>query len=53
MNMKNRPVVTDEPVEIQNIRKIMDHFKRNLWNIPHINYEEKSSNQLDLETLGF
>jgi hypothetical protein len=39
MNAENRPLVADElvSVEIQDfIRKITSHFKRNLWNIPHI-----------------
>ena len=37
-------LVTDEPiefekqpVEVQNCRKITDHFEKNLWNIPQFN----------------
>jgi hypothetical protein len=40
MNGENRLLVTDEPIEVQDFRKITHHFKRNIWNIPQINKEK-------------
>ena len=32
---KNQPLVTDEPVEVQDVKKIT-HLERKLWNTPQI-----------------
>ena len=37
MNRENRSLVTDELVEIQDFRKIIDHSRGILENIPQIN----------------
>jgi hypothetical protein len=65
MIWENWQLVTDEavefekePVEVhQDFRRITDHFRGILWNIPQINIEKKTDglltcNRSDLETLG-
>jgi hypothetical protein len=56
MNEENRLLVTDEPVEIQDFRKITVHF-RGICGL-YLKLFKKNQNittcdQLDLETLGF
>ena len=37
---ENQQLVTDEPVEVQDCRRITNQLQRNLWNIPQINIEK-------------
>ena len=56
MNRENWPPLTDELVEVQDFRKVTDHFR---WiyilclKLIKKNRKITKSNQLDLETLGF
>jgi len=54
MKRENWLLVIDEPVEVQDFMKIVDHLERNLLNIPQINKENQKMsmcNRLDLGTL--
>jgi hypothetical protein len=61
MNKENQRLVTDwpvefekEPVEVQEFRRITDHFRGNLWNMPQVDKEKITTCYwLDLETLQF
>ena len=51
MNRENQPLVTDEMVElekyrikIQNFRKIIDHVRGNLRDVPQFNKEKHPKN---------
>jgi hypothetical protein len=37
---ENRQLVTDEPVEVRDFRRITDHFRGILWSINQINMEK-------------
>jgi hypothetical protein len=37
MNRENCPLATDKPVEVEDVRKIADHFGGIYENIPQIN----------------
>ena len=55
---RNRPLVTIEPVEVQDFGKITHHFLSSPWNTilqTHIEKNRKitTCDWLDLETLGF
>lgn len=54
---ENRPLVTGEPLEVQDFMKTTDHLEEYIQNIPQLNKENpkdcQTCNQLDLETLGF
>jgi hypothetical protein len=52
---KNRRLVTDEPVEVQECRRITDHFRGSYRIYPKLIKENRrmsTCNRLDLETLG-
>ena len=57
MSGENRQLFTNEPVEVQDCRKINDHF-RGIYRILYPNYLVKENqglstfNRLDLQTLG-
>ena len=56
MNGENQPLVTDEPIEVQDVRKIIDHFRRIYGiylNVIKTNQKITTCNHLDLETLEF
>ena len=47
---ENRHLITDEPVEVQDCKKIIDHFKRNLQNIPQ--FSERKSKDANMSPVG-
>jgi hypothetical protein len=52
---ENRQLVTDEPVEVQDCRKITDRFRgihRIYLNLEKENRRMSTCNRLDLQTLG-
>ena len=49
------PLVTDKPVKVQDVRKILDHFRANYricLKLINKNQNFKTCNRLDLESLG-
>ena len=55
MNWENWPLVTDEPVEVQDFRKLTNPFRgiyRTFHNLIKKNWKMSICNQLVLETLG-
>ena len=56
MNRENRLLVADEPVEVQDFRKIVDYFRRFCKvysNLIKKNWKMSTCNLLDLLTLGY
>jgi hypothetical protein len=52
---ENRQLVTNEPVEVEDCRKITDHFRgiyRIYFNLIKENRRMSTCNRLDLQTLG-
>ena len=52
---ENRQLITDEPVEVQDCKKITDHFRGIHGIYPNLikeNWRMSTCNRLDLQTLG-